>query len=256
MFKAAALEQLNHIEHRFFTREGGVSSGIYASLNCGLGSDDDKGAVTENRARIAQDMGVPADSLLTVHQIHSANVVHVTEPWTPATAPQADGMVTDRTGIALGVLAADCTPVLFADAQSRIIGACHAGWKGAFTGILEATIEAMTKLGAKRDAITAAIGPCISRDAYEVGPEFRDRFLEADAANHVWFTPSARDGHVMFDLTAYVAHRLNAANIGTVERLNLCTYADEQKFFSYRRTTHRGELDYGRQMSAIALRPE
>jgi YfiH family protein len=256
MFKAAALEQLNHIEHGFFTREGGVSSGIYASLNCGLGSDDDKGAVTENRARIARDMGVLPDSLLTVHQIHSANVVHVTEPWTPATAPQADGMVTDRAGIALGVLAADCTPVLFADAQSRIIGACHAGWKGAFTGILEATIEAMTKLGAKRDAITAAIGPCISRDAYEVGPEFRDRFLEADAANHVWFTPSARDGHVMFDLTAYVAHRLNAANIGTVERLNLCTYADEQKFFSYRRTTHRGELDYGRQMSVIALRPE
>lgn len=256
MFKATALEQLNHIQHGFFTREGGVSSGIYASLNCGLGSDDDKGAVTENRARIARDMGVLPDSLLTVHQIHSANVVHVTEPWTPATAPQADGMVTDRAGIALGILAADCTPVLFADTQSRIIGACHAGWKGAFTGILEATIEAMTKLGAKRDDITAAIGPCISRDAYEVGPEFRDRFLEADTANHVWFTPSARDGHVMFDLTAYVAHRLNAANIGTVERLNLCTYADEQKFFSYRRTTHRGELDYGRQMSVIALKAE
>jgi len=253
MFASDALSALPHIRHGFFTREGGVSSGIYASLNCGLGSDDDKGAVSENRARIASRLGVTADHLLTVHQIHSANVQTVTEAWTPATAPQADAMVTNRAGIALGVLAADCTPVLFADSTARIIGAAHAGWKGAFTGVLEATIEAMVALGATRDNITAAVGPCISRDAYEVGPEFRERFLQASDTNDKWFTPSALDGHFMFDLTAYVAARLNAARIGTVERLNLCTYADEQKFFSYRRTTHRGEPDYGRQMSVIVL---
>ncbi len=244
-----------HIRHGFFTREGGVSSGIYASLNCGLGSDDDKGAVSENRNRIAADMGVSAAQLLTVHQIHSAKVQIVTDVWTPATAPQADAMVTTRSGIALGVLAADCTPVLFADKNARVIGAAHAGWKGAFTGVLEATIDAMVELGATRDNITAAVGPCISRDAYEVGPEFRARFLDADTANDKWFIPSALDGHFMFDLTAFVAACLGAARIGTVERLNLCTYADEQKFFSYRRTTHRGEPDYGRQMSAIVFRP-
>jgi YfiH family protein len=256
MLTAPQLTALPHIHHGFFTREGGVSSGIYASLNCGLGSDDDKGAVTENRARIAQAIGVAPSHLLTVHQIHSADVVHVTTPWTPATAPQADGMVTDRAGIALGVLAADCTPVLFADADARIIGACHAGWKGAFTGVTDATIKAMVELGAKRENIIAAVGPCISREAYEVGPEFRARFLDADIAHEIWFTPSAREDHFMFDLTGYVAARLEAAQIGTVSRLNRCTYADEQKFFSYRRTTHRGERDYGRQMSAIALKPD
>lgn len=254
-YKAEALDALPHIRHGFFTREGGVSSGIYASLNCGLGSDDDKGAVSENRARIASDMGVSAGELLTVHQIHSATVQTVTDVWTPATAPQADAMVTAQAGIALGVLAADCTPVLFADKSARVIGAAHAGWKGAFTGVLDATIDAMVALGATRENITAAVGPCISRDAYEVGPEFRARFLDASAANEIWFTPSALDGHFMFDLTAFVAARLDAARIGTVERLNLCTYADEQKFFSYRRTTHRGEPDYGRQMSVIVLSP-
>ena len=253
MFASDALSALPHIRHGFFTREGGVSSGIYASLNCGLGSDDDKGAVSENRARIASRLGVTTDHLL--HQIHSATVQTVTEPWTPATAPQADAMVTNRAGIALGVLAADCTPVLFADTSARVIGAAHAGWKGAFTGVLEATIDTMVALGASRDNITAAVGPCISRDAYEVGPEFRDRFLQANDTNDKWFTASALDGHFMFDLTSYVAARLDAARIGMVERLNLCTYADEQKFFSYRRTTHRGEPDYGRQMSVIVLSP-
>ena len=253
--KAESLDALPHIRHGFFTREGGVSSGIYASLNCGLGSDDNKGAVSENRARIAADMGVSADQLLTVHQIHSATVQTVTDTWTPATAPQADAMVTTQAGVALGVLAADCTPVLFADHTARVIGAAHAGWKGAFTGVLEATIDAMIALGATRNNITAAVGPCISRDAYEVGPEFRARFLDADTVNEKWFTPSALDGHFMFDLTAFVAARLDAARIDTIERLNLCTYADEQKFFSYRRTTHRGEPDYGRQMSVIALSP-
>lgn len=253
MLTAAALEKCTHLRHGFFTREGGVSKGIYASLNCGLGSDDDKGAVTENRARVAEAMGVASDHLLTVHQVHSPDVIHVTGTWTPATAPKADAMVTDRPGIALGVLAADCTPVLFADSNARVIGAAHAGWKGAFTGVLEATVEAMTRLGAKREQIIAAVGPCISRDAYEVGPEFRARFADAGEDVAKWFIPSARDNHLMFDLTSYVAARLTAAEIGTVTRLDLCTYADEARFFSYRRTTHRGETDYGRQISAIAL---
>ena len=253
---AAPLDAIAHVSHGFFTREGGVSTGIYASLNCGLGSDDDKGAVTENRARIAKEIGVGADHLLTVHQIHSTDVQHVTGIWTPANAPKADAMVTDKAGIALGVLAADCTPVLFADRHKKIIGAAHAGWKGAFTGVLEATVNAMVLLGATRGDIVAAIGPCISRDAYEVGPEFRARFIEAREVNEKWFTPSARDGYFMFDLTAYAASRLEAAGIGTVARLNVCTYANESKFFSYRRTTHRGEGDYGRQMSVIALKPD
>ncbi|HEX7776074.1 MAG TPA: peptidoglycan editing factor PgeF [Parvibaculum sp.] len=256
MLTAKPLDVLTHIRHGFFTREGGVSKGIYASLNCGYGSNDDKGAVSENRARIAQGLSVAPEKLLTVYQVHSPRVIHVTEPWSPADAPQADAMVTDRSNVALGILAADCAPVLFADNAARVIGAAHAGWKGAFTGVLEATIEAMTGLGAARERIVAAIGPCISRDAYEVGPEFRDRFLETDAANGKWFTPSARDTHFMFDLPAYAASRLDAAGVAAVTTLGLCTYADEKRFFSYRRTTHRGEPDYGRQMSAIALRAE
>lgn len=256
MLTAKPLDALNHIRHGFFTREGGVSKGIYASLNCGYGSDDDKGAVTENRARIAQGLSVETDKLLTVHQVHSPTVIRVTGIWTPATAPQADAMVTNLPNIGLGVLAADCAPVLFADETARVIGAAHAGWKGAFTGVLEATVEAMVDLGAARTRIVAAIGPCISRDAYEVGPEFRGRFLEASAANEKWFTPSARESHFMFDLPAYAASRLDAAQISTVAELGVCTYADEKRFFSYRRTTHRGETDYGRQMSAIALRAD
>lgn len=250
---AAPLLAIPHLSHGFFTREGGVSKGIYASLNAGLGSDDDQGAVIENRARIASSVGVAPDQLVTVHQIHSPDVVTVTQAWTPATAPKADAMVTNRRGIGLGVLAADCTPVLFADTNTKVIGAAHSGWKGAWSGVLEATIDAMTKLGATPASMVAAIGPCISRDAYEVGPEFRERFMERNADDAVWFTPSARDNHFMFDLTAYVAARLAAAGIGTIERLDLCTYADEQRFFSYRRTTHRGEPDYGRQISVIAL---
>lgn len=256
MLTAKPLDALNHIRHGFFTREGGVSKGIYASLNCGYGSDDDKGAVKENRARVAQALSVEAEKLLTVHQIHSPTVVRVTDVWTPATAPQADAMVTNIPNIALGVLAADCTPVLFADATSRVVGAAHAGWKGAFTGVLEATIDAMIGLGAVRERIIAAVGPCISRNAYEVGPEFIDRFLEADDANAKWFTPSARENHFMFDLPGYAASRLETAQISTVVQLGLCTYADDKRFFSYRRTTHRGEGDYGRQMSAIALRAD
>ncbi|MGB3809207.1 MAG: peptidoglycan editing factor PgeF [Parvibaculum sp.] len=254
MLTAKPLEALSHIRHGFFTREGGVSKGIYASLNCGLGSDDDKGAVSENRARVAQGVNVAPDRLLTVHQIHSPNVIRVTELWEPSAAPQADAMVTDLPDVALAVLAADCAPVLFADNGAGVIGAAHAGWKGAFTGVLEATIDAMVKMGGARERIVAAIGPCISRDAYEVGPEFRDRFLDTDKANDKWFVASARDGHFMFDLPAYAASRLKAAEIAAIALPGVCTYADEKRFFSYRRTTHRGEGDYGRQMSAIALR--
>jgi len=253
MLTAKPLDVLTHIRHGFFTREGGVSKGIYASLNCGYGSDDDKGAVRENRARVAQGLSVEPEKLLTVHQIHSPTVRRVTEVWEPATAPQADAMVTDRPSIALGVLAADCAPVLFADRTARVVGAAHAGWKGAFTGVLEATIDAMIDLGASRERIVAAVGPCISRDAYEVGPEFRARFTAP--ADRKWFIPSAREDHFMFDLPGYAGSRLEAAGIGAVATLGLCTYADETRFFSYRRTTHRGEPDYGRQMSAIMLRP-
>lgn len=256
MLTAKPLDILTHVRHGFFTREGGVSKGIYATLNCGYGSNDDPGAVRENRARAAQGLSVEPEKLLTVYQIHSPTVVRVTTAWEPSAAPQADAMVTDVPSVALGILTADCAPVLFADERARVVGAAHAGWKGAFAGALEATIEAMTALGAHRSRIVAAIGPTISRDAYEVGPEFRARFVEASHANEHWFIPSAREGHFMFDLPAYAAARLDAAGIAAVATLGLCTYADETRFFSYRRTTHRGETDYGRQISAIALRPE
>lgn len=254
MLKAKPLEVLTHIRHGFFTREGGVSRGIYASLNCGYGSNDDKEHVSENRARVAGKLSVERDKLLTVHQIHSPDVVRVTEPWTPETAPQADAMVTVEPGIALGVLAADCAPVLFADKKAHVIGAAHAGWKGALGGVLEATVDAMLELGAERANIAAAIGPCISKDFYEVGPEFRERFIDADAANEKWFDPSEQAGHFMFDLPGYAEARLEAADIGTVSVLGRCTYQDQKRFFSYRRTTHRGEADYGRQISALMLR--
>ncbi|MFZ2469419.1 MAG: peptidoglycan editing factor PgeF [Parvibaculum sedimenti] len=256
MLTAKPLDQLTHIRHGFFTREGGVSEGIHASLNCGYGSDDDKAAVRENRARVARALSAEPEHLVTVHQIHSPNVVRVTETWEPAHAPQADAMVTDRPSITLGILTADCAPVLFADGKARIIGAAHAGWKGALSGVLDATVEAMIKLGARREDIVAIIGPCISRDAYEVGPEFRTRFVEAKADDERFFAPSPRGQHFMFDLPGYATARLEAAGIGAVASLGLCTYADERRFFSYRRTTHRSEPDYGRQISAIMLAPQ
>lgn len=256
MLTAKPLDVIAHIRHGFFTREGGGSNGIYASLNCGLGSGDDKEKVRKNRATVAQALGVEPDNLVTVHQIHSADVIDVTAPWAWENAPQADAMVTATAGIVLGVLAADCAPVLFADKNARVIGAAHAGWKGALTGVMEATIEAMERLGATRGHIAAAIGPCISREAYEVGHEFRTRFVEADAANAKWFTASEKPGHFMFDLPGYVEARLTAAEIGAVSMLGHCTYADRARFFSYRRATHRNEPDYGRQISAIMLRPE
>lgn len=239
------------IRHGFFTRVGGVSGGIYAGLNVGTGSNDDPASVTENRRRVSSWMGVPQDRLVTVHQVHSPDVVVVDAPFR-GERPRADAMVTDRPGLALGVLAADCGPVLYADPQARVIGAAHAGWKGALTGVLEATIEAMERLGARRDRIAAVLGPSISQQNYEVGSEFLDRFAAADPANGAYFSPSAKPGHHMFDLNGYTLDRLKAAGVAAYG-LGLCTYADEALFFSYRRTTHRAEPDYGRQISAIVL---
>lgn len=241
----------NGIRHGFFTRAGGVSEGIYRGLNAGVGSNDAPEKVAENRARIANWMGVAPTHLVTLYQVHSADALVVREPFS-GDRPKADAMVTDTPGIALGVLTADCGPVLFADPQAQVIGAAHAGWKGAFTGVLEATIEAMEKLAAKRENITAVLGPSISAANYEVGPEFVARFVDADPANAVWFKPSAKDGHSMFDLNGYTVDRLSKAGV-IASMLSRCTYAEEELFFSYRRTTHLGEPDYGRQISAIAL---
>ena len=240
------------ITHGFFGRTGGVSEGIYASLNCGPGSKDERSAVMENRRRAVSTLS-PNARLVTLYQIHSAEAVTVTEPWEIENNPKADALVTDRPGIALGVLAADCAPILFADIEAGVIGAAHAGWGGAFAGVTDATIAAMERLGADRTRICAAIGPCISQAAYEVGPEFEMRFRAESANNVRFFIPSSRADHWQFNLEAYVAHRLKRAGIGSVEALSTCTYANEETFFSYRRATHRAEADYGRQLSAITL---
>jgi YfiH family protein len=242
------------IAHGYFTRQGGVSSGIYASLNGGQGSSDDPALVRENRGRMADWLGVPRDRFVTCYQIHSPDVVTVTQPWSRDNAPKADAMVTRERAIALAVSTADCGPVLFADPVAGVIGAAHAGWKGAFTGVLEATLAAMEALGAQRGAITAVLGPMISRAAYEVGPEFVARFTDTDPGNSRFFSPSERAGHAMFDLPAYIGMRLRAAGVGRFEDMALCTYADEERFFSYRRVTHRQEPDYGRLLHAIALK--
>lgn len=251
--RSPVLDQLAErgIRHGFFTRTGGVSEGIYRGLNVGAGSHDAPENVAENRARVAAWMGVGADKLVSLYQVHSADVLTVTEPFS-GERPKADAMVTSRPGIALGVLTADCGPVLFADAEARVIGAAHAGWKGAFTGVLEATIEKMEALGASRQNIIAVLGPSISAACYEVGPEFVARFTEVDANNAAWFTPSENDGHAMFDLNGYTVDRLKRAGV-SASMLDRCTYAEEDLFYSYRRTTHRKEPDYGRQISAIAL---
>jgi hypothetical protein len=243
------------IRHAFFTRQGGVSEGIYAALNGGLGSSDDAQAVMENRQRMADWLTVTPDRFLSLWQIHSADVVSVTEPWSHAQRPKADGMVTNQSGLALAIATADCGPVLFADAENGVIGACHAGWKGAFTGVLEATLAAMEKLGAKRDHIRAVLGPTISGKAYEVGPEFYARFHDTDPAFARFFTPSVRPDHFMFDLPAFIQQRLRNAGLTHVEALDRCTYGEPDLFYSYRRTTHRQEPDYGRLISAISLIP-
>jgi YfiH family protein len=252
MLTLAALEQPG-LRHAFFGRSGGVSEGLYASLNCGFGSGDDPERVAANRARALAMAEMPAGSLLTAYQVHSPDVVTITSPWRRKDAPRADAMVTDRPGVALGILTADCAPVLFADAEARVIGAAHAGWRGALTGVLEATVEAMRALGARPDRIAAGVGPCIGQRSYEVGPEFPAPFLAQDPNNAGFFRPSARERHHLFDLPGYVAGRLTALRLGRVEKVGHDTCAEHDLFFSYRRATLAGESDYGRDLSAICL---
>lgn len=243
------------VAHGFFGRLGGVSDGIYASLNCGYGSDDDSASVCENRTRVATWLGTSEPQLITLYQIHSADALHVTQPWTRAAPPKADAMATTLRGVALGVLAADCAPILLADHRAGVIGCAHSGWKGAIGGVGESVVALMERLGASRSRIRAAVGPCISKASYEVGPEFEARFVESDAGNTRYFAPSPRQGHWQFDLPGYVTERLKAAGIGGVETLTVCTYEHNDAYFSFRRTTHRGETDYGRNVSAIMLKP-
>jgi len=251
--QAPSLAKRPGVRHAFFTRAGGVSQGIYMSLNGGVGSRDEPRNVAENRARMASALGVAADSLLTPYQIHSPDVVVATKPWSAGDRPRADAIVTRVPQLAIGVSTADCGPLLFADSDARVIGAAHAGWRGALNGVLEATIVAMEKLGASRDRISAALGPTIRQANYEVGSEFVDRFLAAGRSNARFFLPGERDGHAMFDLGGYIADRIGQAGIGQFEDLGLCTFAEPERFFSYRRTTRNGEADYGRHINAIAL---
>ena len=242
------------ISHGFLGRRGGVSGGELAGLNVGTGSRDAREAIAENRRRAIAAV-LPGAELATVHQIHSANVVLVERPSTHEERPHADAMVTDRPGVLLGILTADCAPVLFADADTGIVGAAHAGWRGALAGVTDSAIAAMEDLGARRERIAAAVGPCIGRDSYEVDEAFRAKFLHADLGNQRFFAAGPA-GKPHFDLEAYVVERLKSAGIGSVEALGLDTYGDADRFFSYRRATHRGEADYGRQISLIGLRKD
>jgi YfiH family protein len=236
--------------HGFFTRKGGASSGIFAGLNCGTGSSDQAEIVSINRARVAEAMGLPPEALVTVHQVHSARALPVTGPLT--VRPEADAMVTATPGVLLAVLTADCQPVLFHDANAGVIGAAHAGWRGAVDGVLEATLDAMEALGATRTRTHAVIGPTISQKAYEVGPEFFDRFRDEDPDSTRFFI-NGPNGRMLFDLPGYGLHRLRAAGVGQAEWTGHCTYSDPARFYSYRRTTHAGEADYGRLISTIRL---
>jgi len=238
------------ISHGFFTRNGGVSDGIYSSLNCGWGSGDDPGNIRENRFRASEALG--AKELLSMYQVHGIEVVTVTEPWKKEDMPKADAMVTNRPGIVLGILTADCVPVLFADEKAKVIGAAHAGWKGAIGNIMQETIKAMQALGAKD--IIACIGPCIGQQSYEVGPEYVARFIETHAENARFFAPGNRPGYHYFDIGDYVASRLKEAGLTRIETLARDTCLEEDSFFSFRRATLRGEKDYGRQLSAIVIK--
>lgn len=251
-FGSSLLAAVPGLRHAFFTREGGVSGGIYAALNGGLGSNDDPANVAENRRRMAEHVGVAPERFISLHQIHSPDVVVADGAWPAGQRPKGDALVTNTPGIALGVSTADCGPVLFVDPQARVIGGAHAGWKGALTGVLESTIDAMEKLGATRSGIIAAIGPLIRQESYEVGNEFVARFVGADADNAVFFIPSVRESHAMFDLAGFIRQRLERAGILMIDDIGLDTYADE-RFFSYRRSVHRKEPDYGRHIHAIAL---
>ena len=253
-FLTAESLRIPGVAHGFFTRVGGASQGVYASLNAGVGSRDAPEAVTENRARVAAALGAAPERLAVPFQIHSPDAVAISEPWPADARPRCDALVTATPGLALGVTGADCGMILFADERARVIGAAHAGWKGALTGVIEATVMAMERLGAKRGDIVAALGPCIGPRSYEVGPEFVAAFEGAgDDDRARYFTPSRREGRSMFNLNAYIAERAARAGIGRFEDLGLDTYADERRFFSYRRATHRKEPDYGRLMSVIVM---
>jgi len=253
ILQARSLADISGVRHAFFTRAGGVSSGVYASLNAGIGSADTPENVTANRARVATALGVGPDRLLTCYQFHSADVAVADRPWSADARPRADAIATRMPGIAIGVSTADCGPVLFADPSAGVIAAAHAGWRGALAGVTDSAIAAMERLGAVRSRIIAALGPMIRQPHYETGPDLATRFAAADRASERFFRPSAREGHFMFDLAAYIAARLAAAGIATIEDLGACTYADPERFFSYRRMTHRSEPDYGRHINAIVL---
>jgi YfiH family protein len=253
MLQARSLTALPGIRHAFFTRAGGVSEGVYASLNGGVGSRDAAAHVAENRARMAARLSVAPERLITAYQVHSPHVVVAEAPWPLDRRPRADAIVTRMPGLAIGISTADCGPILLADAEARVIGAAHAGWRGALDGIIEAAVAAMERLGAERGRIVAATGPMIRQPSYEVGPDLIGRFLAADADNARFFAPGGREGHAQFDLAGFIVARLVEAGIAQIEDLGHCTYADPDRFYSYRRTTHRAEPDYGRHINAIAL---
>ena len=251
---APELDHGNDVVHGFFTRQGGVSSGLYAGLNAGPGSGDDPLKVAHNRNLVADALGLPRGSIVTANQVHSATAIRVDEPWKMESPPTADGMVTATPGLGLGILTADCAPVLLYDGRARIIGAAHAGWRGALAGIIESTVGKMEETGARRSDIAAAIGPCIGPHSYEVGPDFPAPFLEQDASNRTFFRAASRKGHYLFDLGGYVADALDRSGVRPVSPLAFDTCALGRRFFSYRRSVLRGEPDYGRNVSVIALR--
>lgn len=242
---------LDGVPHGFLGRRGGVSTGACAGLNVGLGSGDDREAIRTNR-RLAVEAVAPGAQLVTVHQVHSPAAVAATAPWPDDARPHADALVTDRPGLLLGILTADCAPVLLADPQAQVVGAAHAGWKGALSGVLEATVAAMERLGATRGRIAAVVGPCIAQDSYEVDAELEANFVVSEPMNARFFR-TGRPGHAWFDLAGFVAGRLDDAGVGRVAALGEDTYGQPERFFSYRRATHRGEPGYGRQISLIGL---
>lgn len=252
--EAPELSSHSYVRHAFFTRQGGISEGLYASLNGGIGSNDDPARVAENRARMCAQLGLPRENLVSLYQVHSAEVVTVEAPFPLAERPKADAMVTRVPGLALGIATADCGPILFADPGNRVVGAAHAGWKGALGGVVEATVAAMEALGAVRESIVAVLGPTIAQASYEVDLAFVERF-RAERPSSERFFMEGRPGHAQFDLPAYILERLVEARVGEAASLGLCTYADPDRFYSFRRTTHRKEQDYGRLISAIALSP-
>ena len=254
IIRSSLLNDLEGVSHAFFSRLGGVSSGSYHSLNCGYGSRDEREAVTENRCRAMAMLGLPAKALVTCYQVHGVQVSTISDENSLTGEVHADALVTDQRGIALGVLTADCAPVILVDIGSGVIGAIHAGWRGAFAGVLEAGTKAMITLGARAELIRASIGPCIGPGSYEVGPEFLDRFIERDCDAERCFRPAQRSGYYFFDLATYVETRLTACGISAIDRCDVDTYIDSAHFFSFRRSQHHGEPDYGRGLSAVALR--